>query len=94
MTKFFMFGKYSISALKSISPERTKKTARVIEKLGGEVVSIYALLGSHDIVAIVSLPGIEEAIKASAALTRLTGVSFSTSPAMEVDYFDKIMQEA
>ena len=89
-----MFGKYSLSALKSISPERTKKTARVIEKLGGEVISIYALLGNHDLVLIVSLPGTEEAIKASAALTRLTGVSFSTSPAIEVEYFDKIMQEA
>ena len=54
MSTFFMFGKYSSEALKGISPKRTDKTLKLFKKLGGEVKSIYALLGKKDLVLIVT----------------------------------------
>lgn len=91
MAVFFMFGKYSSEAIKAISPKRTEKAVEIIKKAGGEVKSMYALLAEQDVVLIVSFPGIEEVMKVSVALTKLTGIAFNTAPAVEVDEFDKLM---
>ena len=91
MAVFFMFGKYSGEAIKSISAKRTEKAVELIKKSGGEVKSMYALLAEQDLVLIVSLPGIEEAMKASVALAKLTGIAFTTAPAISIDEFDKMM---
>jgi uncharacterized protein with GYD domain len=42
-------------------------------------------------VLIVTFPGIEQATKASIALSKMTKISFTTSPAIPVEDFDKIM---
>jgi uncharacterized protein with GYD domain len=91
MQTFFMFGKYSSDALKGISADRTKKAESVVKKSGGKVTAIYALLGEYDLVFIVNLPGTQEAVKASVALNKLTGISFTTTPAIEVEAFDKLV---
>jgi len=93
MTTFFMFGKYSSEALKEMGAERTDKAVNLIKKFGGEVNSMYALLGEQDLVLIVDFPGVEQAMKASVALTKMTGVSFTSSPAVAVEDFDKIIAE-
>lgn len=91
MAKFLMLGKYSQEAIKGISPERTNKAVSIIEKAGGKVNSAYALLGNYDLALLVDLPGNTEAMKVSIALTGLTGVSFTSSPAMTVEEFDKLV---
>ena len=91
MATFFMFGKYSLEALKAMSAERTDKAISLIKKFDGGVNSMYALLGGHDIVLIVDFPGVEQAMKASVALTKMTGVSFTSSPAVPVEDFDKMI---
>jgi len=93
MSTFLMFGRYSSEAVKQISAERTGKATSVIKKFGGQINSMYALLGEYDLVLIVELPGAEEAMKASLALTQLTGISFSSSPAVTVETFDKMVAE-
>lgn len=93
MSAFLMFGRYSSEAVKQIGAERTGEATSVIKKFGGRVNSMYALLGEYDLVLIVELPGVEEAMKASLALTQLTGISFSTSPAVTVETFDKMVAE-
>lgn len=93
MTTFFMFGKYSSEALKEMSAERTDKAVSLIKKFGGELNSMYALLGEQDLVLIVDFPELEQAIKASVALTKMTGVSFTSSPAVPVEDFDKMISE-
>ena len=93
MATFFMFGKYSSEALKEMSAERTDKAVSLLKKYGGEVNSMYALLGEHDLVLIVDFPGVEQAMKASVALTKMTGVSFTSLPAMPVEDFDKMIAE-
>lgn len=93
MATFSMFGKYSSEALKEMSAERTDKAISLIKKFGGEVNSVYALLGEQDLVLIVNFPGVEQAMRASVALTKMTGVAFASSPAMPVEDFDKMITE-
>ena len=91
MATFMMFGRYSSEALKGISTNRTEKATELIRKSGGEIISMYALLGANDLVLIVDLPGLEEAMKVSVALGKETGIGFTTSPAVKVEDFDKLM---
>jgi len=92
MAAFFLFGKYTVEALNAVSTERTAAAASLVQELQGEITAMYALLGVHDVVIIVDMPNLEQAMQASVALTRLTGISFTTSPAIEVDRFDKLVQ--
>ncbi len=93
MATFMMFGKYSPEALKGISAGRTKKATAAIEHLGGRVQSIYALLGEWDLVCIVEMPSIQAAVQASVALSKMTGIGFTTAPAIAVEEFDQLMAE-
>jgi uncharacterized protein with GYD domain len=90
MATFLMFGKYSQEAVKGISAARTKKAVGVINKLGGDVKAVYALLGEYDLVFIVELPSIQDVMKASLNLSKATGISFATAPAIRVEEFDKL----
>jgi len=94
MPIFLMFGKYSPEALKGISHERTDKAVELIKKNGGKVVSMYAVLGEHDLVFTLDFPDSEKALATSVALNKMTGISFTTSPVVEVEKFDKLMTEA
>ena len=93
MPIFMMFGKYSTDALKGVSSERTKKAVEIITKNGGKVISMYAVIGEHDLVFTLDLPDAEKALATSAAISRLTGISFITSPVVDVEQFDKLMSE-
>lgn len=93
MSTFVMMGKYSSEAVKEISAERTGKVVDLVKKHGGKVSSMYALLGEYDLVLILDLPGTQEAMKASIALSQLTGISFSTAAAVPVEDFDRMIAE-
>lgn len=93
MATFFLFGKYSAASIKEISAKRTEAAAATVKKLGGELKSGYALLGEHDLVLIVELPGITEAVKCSLALARQSGIGFTTAPAIPVEQFDRMSAE-
>ena len=90
MTTFLMFGKYSSEAIKGMSAARTVEANNLIKENGGEVVSRYALLGENDLLFIVNFPGIDNVIKSSVALNKLTGISINSVPAITVEQFDKI----
>jgi len=91
MATFIMVGKYSGEAVKKISAKRTDDTVKLVKSLKGEVKAMYALLGPHDLLFIVTFPGTEEALKASVALSKATGIAFTTSPAITVAEFDKLL---
>ncbi len=93
MATFFLFGKYSASSLRDISAKRTQTASDIVKKLGGELKSMYALLGEHDLVMIVELPGINEAMKCSLSLARESGIAFTTAPAITVEQFDKLAEK-
>jgi len=86
-----MFGKYSSEALKGISSKRTGEAHRLINENSGEIVAQYTLLGENDLLFIVNFPSLEDVIKSSVALNKLTGISFNSIPAITVEQFDKII---
>ena len=91
MATYFLFGKYSLDAVKAISAKRTDKAVTLIKQNGGELKAGYALLGDIDLVLIVDLPDTERAMKTSAALSTQLGISFTTAPAVSMADFDKLM---
>lgn len=93
MATYVMFGKYSAEAMKGASKGRTAEANAAVQKCGGQVKAVYALLGQTDLLIIADFPGTSEAMKASLALARLTGIGFATSPAVTVDELDKILGE-
>lgn len=91
MSTFFMFGRYTPEAVQRISAERTQQAVDEIRRLGGQVTAMHVLLGEYDLVFCVDLPGNEQAIQASVSLSRLTGIDFTTCPAVAVETFDRLV---
>lgn len=91
MAIFLMFGKYSAEAVKQISAERTAKAEDLAKKFQGRITGMYAMLGAYDLLLIVELPGPEQAMQFSVSLAKLTGIAFTTAPAVTVADFDKLM---
>ena len=91
MPIFLMFGNYTTETVKGISSERTEMVVNIIKQNGGEVRSMYAVLGEHDLVFIVDFPDIEKVMAASVAIGKLTGISFKSSPLVEVEKFDRLV---
>lgn len=94
MAIFFMFGNYTPEARAEMSAARTQQAISTVKKLGGEVNAMHALLGPFDLLFCVTLPGIDDAIKASVALSDQTGISFTTCPAVTVEAFDELVKTA
>ena len=93
MATFVMLGRYTPEAMKGIAAERTARAAEAIRKAGGQVKETYALLGAHDLLIMAEFPGVTEAMQGSLALTKLTGIAFSTSPAVPVEKFDELAKK-
>jgi len=91
MAKYFLFGKYSVEALKGISSDRTKKFIELAEKLGGKVISIDVTLGCKDLVIAVDMPNTSAVMKLSIGMAKISGIGFTSSPAVSVEEFDKMM---
>ncbi len=90
MAKFLMLGKYSVEGMKDASPGHTKIVVGLIEKCGGKIDTINALLGGYDLALMGEFSGVEEALKASLMVGKATGISFSTYPAVAVEKFNQM----
>ena len=90
MATFFMFGKYTAEGIKGMSAARTVKANNLIKENGGKVLYQYAILGKNDLIFAVDFPGVDEVIKTSVALYKLTGISFSSVPAISLEQFDRL----
>lgn len=93
MATYIMLGKYSSDALRGLSADRTERASQLIKKYGGEIKYVYALMGDKDLMIIVDFPGTAQVMKASITISRLTGIAFSTSEAIEVSDFDKMISD-
>lgn len=91
MAKYIMMGKYSIDAVKGAKAARTKKALGMIKKAGGRVTAMYALLGKYDIMLVTDFPGTKNVMKAAVDMTKLTGISFVSNPAITIAEFDKMI---
>jgi len=91
MSYFFMFGKYTSESVQKISRERTRQMMDIVQRFGGQIKDMYALLGAYDLVLITDFPDMKEALQASVSISKATGISFSTLPAITVQEFDELM---
>jgi len=92
MRTFVMLGKYSPEALRDASAERTEKAVTLVKKYGGKVNQIYGLLGEYDLILVLEFPSPGQAMETSVALNRLTGIAFTTLPAVDVKEFDDMLK--
>jgi uncharacterized protein with GYD domain len=88
-----MFGKYTSEAMKGISPVRTQKAVEIIKENGGKIISMYAVMGEHDLVFTLDFPEADQVFATSVALKKMSGISFTTSAVVEVEKFDKLIAE-
>ena len=93
MSIFLMFGKYSSEGIREISAGRTKKAREIIQKYNGKIISMYAVMGEHDLVFTIDFPDKRNAMAVSVALYKLTGIHFTTSPVVDVEQFDTLLEE-
>ncbi len=91
MATFLMVGKYCCKSLENVSPERTEQAVELIKKHSGEIHSMHATLGQNDLIFLLEFPGMKEAMRASVAMSKLTGIAFTTCPAVTVKMFDRLM---
>jgi uncharacterized protein with GYD domain len=91
MPTFFMFGKYSAESMRGISAKRTQEVNDIVDRFGGEILAMYALMGAYDLVLITNFANMENALKASVTMSQALGISFSTLPAIPVEEFDKLL---
>ena len=91
MSIFLMFGRYSPEAIKNVSPMRTVQAREVITQHGGKIISMYAVMGDHDLVFTIDFDNADKAMATSVALYKLTGIHFTTSPVVDVEQFDKLV---
>jgi uncharacterized protein with GYD domain len=91
MATFILYGKYSPAVLQQVSAARTQIVLDTIKRQGGTVEGMYATLGEYDLVFILNFADAQQAMKASIALSRQTGIAFTTATAFPVDEFDRMM---
>ena len=94
MSIFLLFGRYSSEAIKDISSDRTEKVRDLIKKNNGNIISMYAVMGDHDLVFTINFPDAKNAMATSVALYKLTGIHFTTSAVVDVEQFDTLVAEA
>ena len=94
MPIFMMFGKYTSEAMRGISPQRTDQAIELIEENGGKVISMYAVMGEHDLVLTLDFADADSAFATSVGLNKLTGIAFTTSPVVDVEQFDSLIAKA
>ena len=92
MSRYLILGKYSIAGIKGASAGRTKKAVSIIRKNGGRVDAIYALIGEYDLALLADFPNNARLLKAVIALTKLTGIGFTSFPALTIQEFDKLIK--
>ena len=91
MRTFMILGKSTSEELKEISLKYRVEVVRLVKNFGGDVKSMYVMVKEKYLVIFFVFPGLKRAMKASIALSKLTGISFRILPVVPVDEFSKIM---
>lgn len=91
MAIYLMFGRYTPAGIADVSKERTQQAYDIIKRYNGKIKDGYALLGDKDLVLITEFRKNENAMQAAAALSKLTNIAITTSPAVPIEDFDKLM---
>lgn len=85
MPKFLMCGSCPPEALREVGVGYKEKVEEVIGEYNGRIDAMYSTLGEYDLILFADLPDIESVMNVSMELNKLTGIAFSSSPAVELE---------
>jgi uncharacterized protein with GYD domain len=95
MTVYITLGNLSRKAFEKIDSleERDRKAKKVIESLGGKLISLHYTLGRYDFVAMMDMPSHESLVKFLAILGKHGTVRTETLETIPAEMFYKITKE-
>jgi len=80
-------------AIEGGGPERFAKVQQIAAAEDCEILAVYGLLGSYDIVSVSECPNNRTAMKIAAKIGNLIGARSETMPAVERDDFLQLLTE-
>ncbi|MCX7917327.1 MAG: GYD domain-containing protein [bacterium] len=94
MKKFVMLSTLTEKGAKTIkkNPDRIKEVNKEVEKMGGKILSQYAILGPFDFLTIIQAESEEVIAKISLEISQRGSVKITTYPAIDVDDFIKTIK--
>ena len=95
MPVYVMFGKLTHAAFDKLDSieERDKKAAKILESLGGKLISIYYTLGQYDFVVIFEIPSKEMLVKFLTIVGKFGTVRTETMETIPAGTLYKIAKE-
>jgi len=95
MTIYVMLGNLKSAAFEKFDSieERDRKAKKIIESLGGKMLSLFYTFGRYDFVVIIDMPSKESLVKFLAIVAKFGTVRTETLETIPPDMFYKIAQE-
>ena len=95
MTIYISLGNLQRAAFEKFDSieDRDKKAARVVESLGGKMISLYYTFGRYDFVVIFDMPSKENMVKFLSILAKYGTVRTETLETIPSDMLYKISKE-
>jgi uncharacterized protein with GYD domain len=95
MTIYVTLGNLKSTAFEEFDSleERDQKAKKIIESLGGKMISLFYTFGRYDFVAIIDMPTKESVVKFLAIVAKFGTVQTETLETVSPDMFYKIAQE-
>ncbi|MFZ1897286.1 GYD domain-containing protein [Methanoregula sp.] len=95
MTIYVMLGNLKSAAFEKFGSieERDVKAKKVIESLGGKMISLYYTFGRYDFVVIIDMPSKENMVKFLSIIAKFGTVRTQTLETIPADMFYKIAKD-
>ena len=95
MAIYVMLGNLKNTAFEKFSSieDRDKKAAKVVESLGGKMISLYYTFGRYDFVVVLDMPSKESMVKFLSIIAKFGTVRTQTLETIPADMFYKIAKE-
>ena len=95
MTIYVMLGNLKSSAFEKFDSieERDKKAKKIIESLGGKMLSLFYTFGRYDFVVIIDMPTKESLVKFLSIVAKFGTVRTETLETISPDVMYKIAKE-
>jgi len=95
MTIYVTLGNLKSAAFEKFDSieERDQRAKKIIESLGGKMISLFYTFGRYDFVAIIDMPTKESVVKFLAIVAKFGTVQTETLETIHPDMFYKIAHE-
>lgn len=95
MTIYVMLGTLKHEAFEKLGSieERDRKAAKIVESLGGKLITLYYTFGMYDFVAVIDMPTKENMVKFLAIVGKFGTVRTETLETIPADLLYKIAKE-